>query len=175
MFTEERTEEIAIHEAGHAVLHHFLGSGIDFVEVYDTEKKNGACGQTSPKSKRLSGFCLDQLKTVWPRMQDVMTRLAGIAAYQVLRGKQPSMKCGTDRRDAEDSTEEFCYSHDEAILCREWLQKRTEGFIQQPYVQKAIEALANALLAREPVKGIRRINGPEAESIIEHTLLPEDN
>jgi hypothetical protein len=131
----------AIHEAGHAVVAHALGWRVTDLKLEDGDFGGGLVLHRRPDVPR--SYELDE--------QDIMIRLAGYAAVQVLlrgSGLRPKrLGCDVDHREAAHQGHLITGSRSESRALIRDLRLRVRRFLRQTAVWQAVDDLAAKALA----------------------------
>src|SRR4051794_33253105 len=147
---EDEQTNTAAHEAGHAVVAHYLGVAVDLVTIASDATADGGVALGSDALP--AGFdgstgygagdtqSRDRLEAL------ILIKVAGGAAVE-LSGSDP-VGCDTDDDHAWALARTVTYTHDEAAAFLTWLRLRALALLAMPANRLAHAALVAALLER---------------------------
>ena len=156
-------QNVAYHEAGHAVMFFYCNRSWEYVTIMETEKWGGAIKSrwraTADYDKRLE----------WDNaINEMECSLAGQIAYQIDQGdedNQPDWEhSGGDIQNVLDLICELIHNKgtrddkewdDEVYPLFEWMRARTRSFLEDPVHWAAVDALAKELIKKRRIEYIK--------------------
>jgi ATP-dependent Zn protease len=147
-------ERTAYHEAGHAVVYHYLRLALQGISIVRTDDSLGAClGNKKPLLGMLTrlndGY--NDLKTRAYLEHHIQAAFAGQAAEWLLTGRRSSKYCQDDLNCAVNLSTSLEGSSEAALLLLKLLRVRTECLLKNRW--REVEALGLALLERKTLTG----------------------
>ena len=158
-------EEVAYHEAGHAVMAYFLGVRVLSASI-------------QPEEGISEGHVLFPGVPTWVENNDsprayrwleysVRVAMAGPVAYRIHTGTHSEHAASSDSRQAVDLAYHACGSTRQVEAWLHWLHVVVEEYLSSPMRWKAVEAVAAALLKH------KRLSGRRLRKIIQESLTAQ--
>ncbi|GEJ56937.1 hypothetical protein [Anaeromyxobacter diazotrophicus] len=152
----KRLRHTAYHEAGHAVASFFLGCGNKYLTIVP-DKEQGSIGHHVgvPTGKWFQPDVYSDGKHRNKVEARVMVLYAGAIAESLAQGRKPRLRSGSrsDSAAAADLASYVVGSGEEWGAYLDWLFIRATGFLRSPFRWRAVEVVAEALLAKRTLKG----------------------
>lgn len=161
-------ERTAYHEAGHAVACYVLRQRFYYVTIKPDDETGSSGHLKSVLARAMNRW---ESSDGWPekyraRLERLsMTSLAGVVAEGLMTGRHSWVRASGDLNAASFVLEPLTRGDlEEASRYRDWLTYRVRGILRPEHYQRAIKAVAHALLRNETVEYA------EARAVIERAI-----
>lgn len=143
---------VAVHEAGHAVMHWHLRIGWKHVTI-KPNADDGSGGHLLPRPYPRSFVQAvnadDRDRHLQRAQREILATLAGLAAERVVFGRCKHAGGSADYHQTLEMCQYFCNSTREQTAMCNWLFERATGLLATRALKPALIAVADALIERE--------------------------